>query len=115
MYENLDWEALNEWLLVKQIQEDLSQVGGIIIPDQYQGVCNKGIVVSKGDKVECKVEVGDLFAFSEYSFMPIKLDDEDFILVRGTDSFLRKKTKPNVRVGKNRKTVLSEAVSTESH
>jgi co-chaperonin GroES (HSP10) len=111
MYEDLDYEALNEFILVKQVIEDKSTRGGIIIPENAQGSQNKGIVISKGHLVECQVEVGQLFCFSEYACQPIELNGEDFILVRGTDAFLKQKSKPNVRVGKNRKIEVPSLVS----
>jgi chaperonin GroES len=112
MYEDLDYEALNEWILVRVIKEDKSVKGGIIIPDGAQGAQNKGLVISKGHKVQCNLEVGDIFCFSEYSFMDIELEGEAFLLVRGDDAFLRKKTKvTNVRVGADRTTEMSSIVS----
>lgn len=111
MYEELDYEALNEFILVKQVLEDKSTRGGILIPDSAQGSQNKGIVVSKGHLVEAQVEVGQLFCYSEYASQPIELDGEEFLLVRGTDAFLKKKSKPNVRVGKNRKIEVPSLVS----
>jgi co-chaperonin GroES (HSP10) len=104
----MDYEPLNEWLLVKRLDEDSSKIGGIHIPDQYQKPSNRGVVVEVGSEVKTHVQVGDLVLFSEYSNMPIELDGEEFLLVRSVDTFLRKKN--NASVIEKRTPVLSGGI-----
>ena len=93
----MDYEPLNEWLLVKRLTEDASKIGGIFIPDQYQRVSNRGTVVGIGSEVKIPVTEGDVVLFSEYSNMPIELDGEEYLLVRSVDTFLRKKVNASTR------------------
>lgn len=107
----MDYEPLNEWLLVKRMDEEVSKASGIIIPDQFQRPSNRGMVVGIGSEVRIPVNEGDMVLFSEYSNMPIELDGQEYLLVRAIDTFLRKKV--NAPINKERALVLSEGISSQ--
>ena len=83
---------LHDRLLVKRIEEKETAKGGIIIPDTAKEKPQEGVVVAvgqgkrneKGERVPLDVKVGDRILWSKYSGtdLPIKIDDEDYLIVR---------------------------------
>ena len=84
---------LNDRLLVKRLAEEEKTAGGIIIPDSAKEKPAEGEVVAvgpgkvsdKGDRVELQVSVGDRVLFSKYGGTDVKLDGEDFLIMREDD------------------------------
>jgi chaperonin GroES len=83
---------LHDRLLVKRIEEKETAKGGIIIPDSAKEKPQEGVVVAagqgkrneKGERIPLDVKVGDRILWSKYSGtdLPIKIDDEDYLIVR---------------------------------
>ena len=81
---------LHDRILVRRIEEGESVRGGIIIPDTAKEKPQEGEVIAVGKgKVneEGKVrpldlKAGDRILFGKYSGTEIKLDGEDFIIMR---------------------------------
>ena len=83
---------LHDRILVKRIEEKETAKGGIIIPDTAKEKPQEGVVVAigqgkkndKGVRVPLDVKVGDRILWSKYSGtdLPIKIDDEDYLIVR---------------------------------
>lgn len=83
---------LHDRLLVKRIEEKKTAKGGIIIPDSAKEKPQEGVVVAigqgkkndKGERIPLDVKVGDRILWSKYSGtdLPIKIDDEDYLIVR---------------------------------
>ena len=83
---------LHDRLLVKRIEEKEAAKGGIIIPDSAKEKPQEGVVVAagqgkkndKGERVPLDVKVGDRILWSKYSGtdLPIKIADEDYLIVR---------------------------------
>ncbi|MBW6520616.1 MAG: co-chaperone GroES [Desulfoarculaceae bacterium] len=84
---------LNDRLLVKRLEEITKTAGGIIIPDSAKEKPAEGTVVAvgpgktndKGDRVALQVKAGDKVLFSKYGGTDVKLDGEDFIIMREDD------------------------------
>ena len=82
--------ALHDRILVRRIEEGDVTRGGIIIPDSAKEKPQEGEVVSAGKgkiseegKVRpLDVKEGDRILFGKYSGTEIKLDGEDFIIMR---------------------------------
>src|SRR5947199_8929469 len=81
---------LHDRILVRRIEESDTTRGGIIIPDKGKGKPEEGEVVSVGKgkineegKVRpLDVKDGDRILFGKYSGTEIKLDGEDFVIMR---------------------------------
>lgn len=81
---------LNDRILVKRIEEKEQVKGGIIIPDtakekpmegEVMAVGN-GRVLDNGQRLPLEVKVGDRILFGKYSGTEIKIDDEEFLILR---------------------------------
>src|ERR1700758_2304233 len=81
---------LHDRILVRRIEESETTRGGIIIPDSAKDKPQEGEVISAGKgkineegKVRpLDVKEGDRILFGKYSGTEIKLDGEDFIIMR---------------------------------
>jgi chaperonin GroES len=80
---------LHDRVLVKRIEEKETVKGGIIIPDTAKEKPQEGEVIAvgagkieKGQRVPMDVKAGDRILFGKYSGSEIKLDDEEFLILR---------------------------------
>jgi len=82
---------LYDRIVVKRIEEQETIRGGIIIPDSAKEKPQEGevIAVGKGKRnekdgtlVPLDVQVGDRILFGKYSGSDIKLDGEDYMIMR---------------------------------
>ncbi len=84
---------LNDRLLVKRLKEEEKTAGGIIIPDSAKEKPAEGEVMAvgpgkandKGDRVAMQVKAGDRILFSKYSGTDVKIEGEDFLIMREDD------------------------------
>jgi len=84
---------LNDRLLVKRLEEEARTAGGIIIPDSAKEKPAEGEVVAvgpgklndKGDRIALQVKVGDRVLFSKYGGTDVKLEGEDYLIMREDD------------------------------
>jgi chaperonin GroES len=84
---------LHDRILLKRIEEKESQKGGIIIPDTAKEKPQEGLVVAVGNgkilengtKISLEVKEGDRVLFGKYSGTEIKVEDEDYLIVREDD------------------------------
>src|SRR5579863_9227476 len=80
---------LHDRVLVKRLEEKESVKGGIIIPDTAKEKPQEGEVVAvgagkveKGQRVPLDVKVGDRILFGKYSGNEIKIDDEEYLILK---------------------------------
>ncbi len=81
---------LHDRILVKRIEESEQKIGGIIIPDTAKEKPQQGKVVAvgggkvkdDGTRVALDVKSGDTILFGKYSGQEIKLDGEEFLIMR---------------------------------
>lgn len=81
---------LHDRIIVERIEEGEQQVGGIIIPDTakekpQQGkviAAGKGKIKDDGTVTPLDVKAGDTVLFGKYSGQEIKLDGEEFLIMR---------------------------------
>jgi chaperonin GroES len=81
---------LHDRLLIKRIEEKESVKGGIIIPDTAKEKPQEGevIAVGHGKKTEegkvipLDVKAGDRILFGKYSGTEIKLDNQEYLILR---------------------------------
>lgn len=84
---------LNDRLLVKRLAEEEKTAGGIIIPDSAKEKPAEGEVVAvgpgkladSGDRIALQVAVGDKVLFSKYGGTDVKLEGEDYLIMREDD------------------------------
>jgi chaperonin GroES len=81
---------LHDRILVKRIEEGEQKIGGIIIPDSAKEKPQQGKVVAvgggkvkdDGKRIALDVKAGDTILFGKYSGQEIKLDGEEFLIMR---------------------------------
>ena len=81
---------LHDRIIVQRIDEGEQKVGGIIIPDTakekpQQGkiiAAGKGKIKDDGKVVPMDVKAGDIILFGKYSGTEIKLDGEEYLIMR---------------------------------
>lgn len=81
---------LHDRIFVKRIEEKESVKGGIIIPDTAKEKPQEGevIAVGNGKKTEdgkiipLDVKAGDRILFGKYSGTEIKIDDQEYLILR---------------------------------
>ena len=81
---------LHDRILIQRLEEGEQKIGGIIIPDTAKEKPQQGKVIAAGTgKVRDDgtrqlpdVKAGDLILFGKYSGQDIKLDGEDYLIMR---------------------------------
>ena len=84
---------LNDRVLVKRLEEEAKTAGGIIIPDTAKEKPAEGEVVAvgpgkmndKGERTAMDVKAGDRVLFSKYGGTDIKIEGEDYLIMREDD------------------------------
>ena len=81
---------LHDRLIVRRIEEGEQQSGGIIIPDTAKEKPQRGTVIAVGNgrvnkagkRVPLDVKAGDMILFGKYTSQEVKLDGEDYLIMR---------------------------------
>ena len=81
---------LHDRILLRRIEEGETIRGGIIIPDSAKEkpqqatvkAVGSGKLLETGDRVKPEVKAGDRILFGKYSGAEIKLDGQDFLVLR---------------------------------
>jgi chaperonin GroES len=81
---------LHDRILIKRIEEKETIKGGIIIPDSAKEKPQEGEVIAvghgkkteEGKVVPLDVKAGDRILFGKYSGTEIKIDDQEYLIVR---------------------------------
>jgi chaperonin GroES len=81
---------LHDRILVRRVEESETTRGGIIIPDSAKDKPQEGEVISvgrgksndEGKVFPLVVKAGDRILFGKYSGTEIKIDGEDYIIMR---------------------------------
>jgi chaperonin GroES len=84
---------LHDRVIVKRVKEEEKTKGGIIIPDTAKEKPQQGKVIAAGTgkvkddgtRQSPDVKAGDLILFGKYSGQEIKLDGEEYLIVREDD------------------------------
>jgi len=84
---------LHDRVIVRRLDEDTKTAGGIIIPDSAKEKpiegevisVGKGKILENGDVRPLDVKAGDRVIFSKYAGTEIKLDGEEFLMMREDD------------------------------
>jgi len=84
---------LQDRILVKRLSEEEKTKGGIIIPDSAKEkpqegevmAVGNGKVLDNGTKMALEVKAGDRILFSKYSGTEVKIDGEEYTIMREDD------------------------------
>ncbi len=84
---------LNDRILVKRLEEEEKTAGGIIIPDSAKEKPAEGEIIAigpgklndAGERIAVDLKVGDRVLFSKYGGTDVKLDGEDYLIMREDD------------------------------
>jgi len=84
---------LQDRILVKRVEEETKTKGGIIIPDTAKEKPAEGKVVAVGNgkvgddgkRVALEVKAGDRVLFGKYSGTEVKVEGEEFLIMREDD------------------------------
>jgi chaperonin GroES len=84
---------LADRILVRRIEEKETQKGGIIIPDTAREKPQEGKVVAvgpgavgeDGKRIDMDVKKGDRILMGKYSGTEVKIDGEEYIIMREDD------------------------------
>ena len=84
---------LHDRILVKRIEEQEVKKGGIIIPDTAKEkpqeakviAVGNGKVTDEGKKIPLDVKAGDRILFGKYSGSEVKVEDEEYLILREED------------------------------
>ena len=84
---------LHDRILVKREEESEEKIGGIIIPDTAKEKPQRGKVVAAGNgkiaedgkRVALDVKSGDRILFGKYSGNEVKIDGDDYLILREED------------------------------
>ena len=81
---------LHDRIIVQRLEEGEQKVGGIIIPDTAKEKPQQGKVIAAGagkqkddgKRIPLDVKEGDTILFGKYSGQEIKLDGEDYLIMK---------------------------------
>ena len=81
---------LHDRVLIQRIEEDHQARGGIIIPDTAKEKPQQGKVIARGDgkinedgtRRPVDVKPGDQVLFGKYSGSEVKIDDQEYLIMR---------------------------------
>src|SRR5436853_2121007 len=86
----MNGSPLDDRMIAQRIEEGEQKIGGIIIPDTAKEKPQQGKVIAAGagkvkddgKRVALDVKAGDLILFGKYSGQEIKLDGEEYLIMR---------------------------------
>jgi chaperonin GroES len=80
---------LHDRVIVQRLEEGEQKIGGIIIPDTAKEKPQQGKVIAaglgkreKGERVPLDVKDGDTILFGKYSGQEIKIDGNEYLIMR---------------------------------
>ena len=94
-------QPMGDRLVVKPMQSEEKTKSGIYLPDTAKEKPQEGKVIAvgpgrmtdEGKRIAPDVEVGDIVLYSKYGGSEIKIDGEEFIIMRESDILAKKPKK----------------------
>ena len=101
----MNFRPLHDRIVVRRLEDGEENVGGIIIPDSAKEKPQRGTVIAVGSglvredgtRVALDVKPGDLILFGKYTNQEIKLDGEDYLVMREDEVLAVIETDPTGR------------------
>ena len=87
------FRPLHDRVLVRRVEAEEKSAGGIIIPDTAKEKPQRGKVVAAGNgkiaddgkRIALDVKSGDRILFGKYSGNEVKIDGDDYLILREED------------------------------
>ena len=83
---------LGDRVVLKQVEAEETTKSGIVLPGQAQEKPQQAEVIAvgpggvvNGKEVKMEVEVGNTVIYSKYAGTDVKIDDEEYIIVKQSD------------------------------
>lgn len=84
---------LHDRILIKRVEEQEVRKGGIIIPDTAKEKPQEGKVIAVGNgkvnedgkRIPLDVKAGDKILFGKYSGNEVKIDEEEYVIMKEED------------------------------
>ena len=94
-------QPMGDRLVVKPLQSEEKTKSGIYLPDTAKEKPQEGKVIAvgpgrmtdEGKRIAPDVEVGDIVIYTKYGGSEIKIDGEEFIIMRESDILAKKPKK----------------------
>ena len=109
---------LHDRIIVHRLDEGEQRVGGIIIPDSAKEKPQQGSVIAAGNgkanddgkRVPLDVKAGDRILFGKYSGQEIKLDGQDYFIMKEDDvlAVIESHSKKTVAAARGTATILKK-------
>ena len=89
----MKFKPLRDRVFVKYTSEEEKTAGGLYIPDSAKEKPQKGVVIEvgtgritdDGKSQPLEVKVGDIILFDKYSGSKVKIDEEEYLIIREED------------------------------
>ena len=89
----MNLRPLHDRVIVKRLEEEKKSAGGIIIPDQAAEKPVRGEVIAvgpgkkddSGKNIALDVKAGDIVLFGKYSGSEVKVEGQDYLVMREDD------------------------------
>ncbi|MDT3687452.1 MAG: co-chaperone GroES [Pseudorhodoplanes sp.] len=89
----MKFRPLHDRIVIKRIEAEAKSAGGIIIPDTAKEKPQQGEVVAVGPGgrdeggklIPIDVKAGDRVLFGKWSGTEVKIDDEDYLIMKESD------------------------------
>ena len=86
----MNLRPLHDRIVVRRLEEGEQSVGGIIVPDSAREKPQRGTVIAVGSgvvkdggaRVPLDLKTGDVIMFGKFTSQEIKLDGEDYLIMR---------------------------------
>jgi len=85
-------KPLGDRIVIKVLEKEERTAGGIVLPDTAKEKPQKGEVLAVGSgelidgkRVPLEVKVGDKIIFSKYAGTEVKIDNEEYLILRQSD------------------------------
>jgi chaperonin GroES len=88
----MNLKPLGDRIIVEVLEEDQTTASGIVIPDSAKEKPQRGRVLAvgkgkyeDGDLIPLDVEAGDEIVFSKYGGTEVKVEGEEYLILRESD------------------------------
>jgi chaperonin GroES len=89
----MNLRPLQDRILVQRVKEEEKTKGGIIIPDTAKEKPVEGKIIAvgngklseEGKRITLEVKKGDRILFGKYSGTEVKIEDEEYLIMREDD------------------------------
>lgn len=78
-------QPLGENVLIEPAKHDEKTASGIVLPGASEEKPQEGKVIAIGDNKKIKVKAGQKVIYSKYSGNEIKVEDNEYLLVKNED------------------------------